>query len=219
MDELYRGGPEDVGGSDKVEVSDEPNAMHIQELEIQSILRQAMGGEKKRTYFVPAAGEEGNVGNPLAPFTVEIKRMDDSDLACAITLNPITAQPVPGRPVFSVSTFTIDQMKRRIIEDVFAAGQLNLTYTVGNTVAIRPFQIGTLDRNTMEFEPFGISETLADTGVENGDILYVKLLGDTTGRGSSSGGSGSSGTASRSSDVDPDALLRNRMNRLNVRDQ
>jgi hypothetical protein len=197
MDDLYKGDESSAMGP--VDQTDE-QAAHVHELEIQTILQQAMGNDKKRSYFKADSQSQ-------TPFRLEIRRIYNADLGCQIILNPIVAQSQLSG--FCISTFTVNDLKRTIVQDPFHAGQLNLVYQVGPTLGVRPFQIGIIERETLEFVPFGVTETLSETQIEDGDIVYVKVLDDNnvTGGGGSSGGNS----------LDPDSLLRNRMNRLTLR--
>jgi hypothetical protein len=127
-----------------------------------------MAGEKKRTFL-----HQGQQANPLtAPFILHIQRLDQPTMGASITLNPIR----PGAPVFTVTESTVDLVKRCIAEDSYACGQLGLMYP--NGLAVRPFQLGTVDPPTRVFQSFAFGVTLKGANIENGDHLWLRVLSD-----------------------------------------
>jgi hypothetical protein len=198
MDEVYRSEADEVLATEVDREGGDKPAAPMHEVEIQSILRQALSGDKRRMYLPDA---DACVQPPMI---LDVRSLDEPRLGCEIVLNPVTAAGVT-QP-FSVSTFTIDKLKRKIIEDPYNAGQLQLFYPSGQ--GIKPFEIGRLHEETSEFIAWSFGDSLADADIQNGDIIYVRTL-ETAREGSST---------SANSVADPrDVLLRSRLNLLGRR--
>lgn len=173
---------------------------HMCEMEIQSILHQAMTGGKKRVYLNSESSNEDMNSSPLVsqpPFLVCIKLLDQPECGCQLSLNSVNPGSRAQNSIFATNTFTIDELKRKIIEDSYCAGQLHLYYPMGDNsgrfdsastsqsvdaaagrAAIRPFQVGRI-RNSQrgpEFSAFEFNQTLSAANIKNGDVIYVRLI-------------------------------------------
>ncbi|KAI3642053.1 hypothetical protein MP228_011608 [Amoeboaphelidium protococcarum] len=179
----------------------------MKKMELQAIMAQALGKEK-RTYF--------NQPEVVAPYSLIIKSLDQTsdDEGVIVVLNDISksaqsGNSAPEKP-FSVSTFKIDDLKRKIVADSYVSGQLDLCWTPSEQVqkdnqigTVKPFKIGKLNGGTNEFEPLKFNATLEQLSIKDGDTLYVLTS------------TAASEPNSRRTSVDPrDEELRHRLNRI-----
>ena len=152
--------------------ADNGQAGRLQELELQTIMNQAIGKEKNRLYFPSADSLQSE--DIEAPFILNLKSLDKPQFGTSITLNPIVGTPNISDPIFDISSCTVDMIKRRIIQDTYAAGQLNLFAKNGSYV--RPFEIGKFHSAEAYFERLEFDSTIESAQINNGDFLFIRIV-------------------------------------------
>lgn len=172
MDEVYKADIDTgVRGEDGDGPAEEAYQAQAMEMEMQTILQQAMGGVKLRVYQ-PVVYPQQQI---QTPFIINLRLLDSGSRGgvkgASLTLNPIV-NGVCSNPSFNVNTTTIDSLKRLIVQDRYVCGQLELSYNNGE--AIKGFQLGRIDLDSAEYQHFEFSDSLKACDILNGDTLWVR---------------------------------------------
>jgi hypothetical protein len=168
MDDIYRSGFNEPSAISSAALhrnedgpQDEKTAAAVHDFELDTILQQAVQGDKSRLYVssvLPSATQ---------PFVLGLQVWDRPDLGTSLTIN---AQD-EGAPI--ALNLTIDAVKRCITRDSFVASQLGLY--AGDVTLLRPFQLGSVDAQG-QFVAFEFLKTLGQLRVKTGDTVCVKVL-------------------------------------------
>lgn len=194
MDEVYRGNDDSKPDEGAVEELDSVSARQM-EFDMQAVIEQAVGGTKNRIYQ-PTAASNDNVGT--GPFIVKVKLFDQRRIGICLTVNRQISPKI--YEFLDVNRVTVDDLKRRIVEDPYNASQLGL---INSANTLRTFQLGKESDETGEFEEFDFSDSLQAAGIERDDVVYIRIEDGAEEAGSTA--------------FNQDNMLRERINRINGR--
>ncbi|KAI9190477.1 Charged multivesicular body protein 2b [Blastocladiella emersonii ATCC 22665] len=176
MDEIYSLNWDDEDG-------DTDDAAHlvgarsgrVSDIEVDSIVSQALDSSQAREYFEHAARSGSGAGS-------------------GGKLNSVVFIKVHGQPGLGTSIpidsleLSVDMVKRALSKDPFAVHQLGLALDGGAAATkgakgaraavgcCRPFVLGRVDAETGEFEALPIDASLKRCGVRAKEVLHIKTL-------------------------------------------
>ncbi|KAI9146057.1 hypothetical protein BKA69DRAFT_1047158 [Paraphysoderma sedebokerense] len=162
MDEIYNldwADPSQEGASSS---SNKIKSATVYEIEIDSIMNQALDPKRSREYF---NYHMDDTSKTKAKRALHFHLLDSPTTSCTIYIDTLD--------------LSVDMVKRAICKDPFAIQQLNLHIPNPNAKgkasalvgAAKPFAIGKLVDG--EFHALCISASLKGEGVRSGDVLYI----------------------------------------------